>query len=121
MNLAGIERRRLQAIVDADAETLELLHHSDFVLCNPSGAVWDRAYYLGGLCDGSITYDRFEPIGPVETMESDALAVLRYRSVIDVRTPGGGGRLECWHMDAYLREGAIWRCKWSQATDTLVD
>lgn len=54
-------------------------------------------------------------------MESDALAVLRYRSVIDVRVPGGGGHLECWHMDAYLREGAIWRCKWSQATDTLVD
>ncbi|WP_281289186.1 hypothetical protein [Leekyejoonella antrihumi] len=29
---------------------------------------------------------------------------------------------ECWHLDTYVRAGGTgWRCRWSQATDTIKD
>lgn len=121
-NLEAIERERLRAIVEADESVLWSLHDPDFVLCSPGGTIWDRSTYVGGLCDGSVSYSRFEPVTPIETLGDTNLAVVRYRSIIDLSTPGGGGHLECWHLDTYVLDGAIgWRCRWSQATDTIKD
>lgn len=40
--------------------------------------------------------------------------------MIDIMTANGGGHLECWHLDVYVRDGeGTWRCRWSQATDTI--
>ncbi len=121
MDFAALERRRLAAIVEADAAALDALHHEDFVLCTPSGAVWDREFYLGGLISGGISYTTFEPLDEIEVTASADVAVLRYRSLIDIVIEGGGGHLECWHLDVYVREGNTWTCKWSQATDTIVE
>ena len=86
------------------------------------GGIWDRERYVGGLCDGSVRYTRLEPVTDIEVLCSGDLAVVRYRSVIDLTTPGGGGHQEPWHLDTYVREpGGPWRCRWSQATDTIVD
>ncbi|RNI24372.1 nuclear transport factor 2 family protein [Flexivirga caeni] len=120
-DLEKIERERLRAIVDADESVLWELHDPDFVLCSPGGTVWDRATYVGGLCDESISYSRFEPVTPVEVLWDARLAVVRYRSIIDLITPRGGGHLECWHLDAYVQTDGGWRCRWSQATDTIKD
>ncbi len=121
-DLATVERARLRAIVDADALVLQDLHHTEFALCSPDGSIWDKATYVGGLCNGSVSYSRFEPITPIEVLRSGDLAVLRYRSLIDLRTPRGGGHLECWHVDTYVRGAdGTWRCRWSQATDTIHD
>lgn len=120
-DLVAVERARLRAIVDADEPVLLDVHHPDFVLCNPSGAIWDRPTYIGGLCDGSVSYSRFEPVTPIEVLRDENLALVRYRSLIDLTTPTGGGHLECWHLDAYVRAGTAWRCRWSQATDTILD
>ena len=70
----------------------------------PGGGIWDRERYVGGLCDGSVSYTRFEAVTPIEVLQSGDLAVVRYRSVIDLTTPQGGGHLECWHVDTYVRE-----------------
>lgn len=122
MNIVDPERARLQAIVDVDRRVLEDLHHADFVLCTPSGDLWERQTYLGGLYDGSIDYTRFEPQSEIQVEESESVAVVRYLSMIDISTTDGGGHLECWHLDTFVRdEEGTWRCKWSQATDTIQD
>ena len=118
--LREIERARLAAAVAGDREVLERLHAPSFLLCTPSGDVWNRARYLEGLVDGSIDYVRFEPVTAIEVELDSALAVLRYRSEIEISIDGGAaGHLICWHLDVYRRHGAVWRCLWSQATDTL--
>jgi hypothetical protein len=120
--LVEVETRRLRAIVEADEQVLWKLHDPDFRLCDPGGAIWDRPTYVGGLCDGSVNYSRFEPVTPIEVLRSRELAVVRYRSLIDLTTPHGGGHLECWHLDTYVHETTTgWRCRWSQATDTIRD
>lgn len=118
MNFIELERRRLRAIVDADHDVLEELHHPEFVLCNPRGEVWDRRTYLEGLRGGHVKYTRFEALGDIDVQTSDSITVLRYRSAIEVMTPAGPGNLQCWHLDVYvLDENGAWRCKWSQATE----
>jgi Domain of unknown function (DUF4440) len=121
--LAQLERRRLQAIVGADLAVLEETHAPGFVLCTPSGTLMDRAQYLGRIVDGSVRYLRFEPDGPVESMQSASLGVVRYRSFIDISIDGREpGHLECWHLDVYELTGrGRWQCRWSQATDTIRD
>jgi hypothetical protein len=121
--LAEVELRRLRAITDADASTLEEMHSLAFLLCTPSGTVVERAQYLGGLVDGSIRYLRFEPDGPIECLQGDGVGAVRYRSCIDISLEGREpGHLECWHLDVYERDGrGRWQCRWSQATDTITD
>jgi hypothetical protein len=119
--LGKVERQRLRAIVDADLVTLEKMHALGFLLCTPSGTVWDRAHYLGGLVDGTIRYLRFEPQGEIECVEADGIGAVRYRSVIDISMEGRPpSHLECWHLDMYQRDDEEnWQCRWSQATDTI--
>jgi hypothetical protein len=53
-------------------------------------------------------------------MVDERLAVLRYRSAIDIHVRGqGAGPLECWHTDCYRAASAegVWRAVWSQATE----
>jgi hypothetical protein len=121
--LGQVERQRLRAIVDADPAMLEKLHALGFLLCTPSGTVWDRADYVGGLIDGTIRYLRFEPQGEIECVEADGIGAVRYRSVIDISIKGRQpGHLECWHLDVYQRDDdGTWQCRWSQATDTIRD
>ena len=121
MDLRELEHERLRAIVLGDRKRLEALHHEDFRLCTPSGDIVDRAFYLSGVCDGSINYSRFEAVTPIEVVQAAGLGVVRYRSAIDISIQGRPvGHLECWHLDVYTQGDAEgWRCLWSQATDTL--
>lgn len=120
--LHRLETQRLDAIVRGDAHLLDQLHAANFVLCTPSGETWSREHYLGGLIDGTIDYQRFEVVTPIEVLVDSNLAVLRYRSEIEIRVSGGDpGRLACWHLDIYQRDDTSWRCRWSQATDTITD
>lgn len=120
--LRGLETQRLDAVVRADGRALDRLHAADFVLCTPSGETWTREHYLGGLVDGTIDYQRFEAVTAIEVLVDADLAVLRYRSEIEIRVGRGDlGRLACWHLDVYQRIAGSWRCRWSQATDTVVD
>jgi hypothetical protein len=117
--LRTLEARRLRALVEADAEVLDALHAAEFVLVNPSGGVWSKARYLGGVLSGEINYRRFDAVSPIEVVADGDLAVLRYQSAIDIHVAGQEpGPLQCWHLDCYRRTAADapWQVIWSQAT-----
>ena len=117
--LPELERRRLRALVEADPIVLPALHADDFVLVNPSGAVWTREQYLGGVLSGEIDYRVFEAVSEIEVLRDGGLAVLRYRSKIDINVGGQEpGPLECWHTDIY-RLADTWRAVRSQATEIV--
>lgn len=117
--LGDIERRRLRSLVEVRLADADALHAPDFELVHPSGGVWSREQYLGGIASGDINYGRFEAVSNIDVMVDGNLAVLRYRSLIDIAVQGQeAGLLECWHIDCYRRDGggAPWRVRWSQAT-----
>jgi hypothetical protein len=117
--LRVLEGRRLRALVEADATVLEAVHAAEFVLVNPSGGVWSKARYIGGVLTGEINYRKFAAVSGIEVVAEGNLAVLRYRSAIDIHVAGQqAGPLECWHMDCYRRATADepWQVIWSQAT-----
>jgi hypothetical protein len=118
--LRDLERRRLRCLVERRVEEAAGLHAPDFRLVTPSGGVWDRTEYLGGIASGDIDYRRFEPVSDIEVAGNGDVAVLRYRSAIDIAVAGQQpGPLECWHLDCYVRDPAdgAWRVLWSQATE----
>ncbi len=97
------------------------LHAPDFLLVHPGGGVWDRTDYLGGVADGTIDYRRFEPESDIEVLVDGDVAVVRYRSLIDISVRGqNAGELRCWHLHCYQRGEAGWRVHWSQATEIRV-
>jgi hypothetical protein len=115
--LAEIERRRLRALVEVKPEEADALHAEDFRIVTPSGHTWSKAEYLGGIASGEIDYQRFEPISEIDVMADGDLAVLRYRSAIEISVKGlRPGKLEAWHLDCYRRDSGTWRIRWSQAT-----
>jgi ketosteroid isomerase-like protein len=118
--LRTLKNGRLQALVAADADVLESLHAAAFVLVTPSGGVWSKAEHIGGVLSGRIDYRRFEAVSDIEVMADGDLAVLRYRSAIDIHVQGQQpGPLACWHTDCYRRTGqeSPWQVVWSQATE----
>ena len=102
-------------------DTVEELHSPDFELVNPSGSTWSRGRYLGGIASGDIDYRRFEPVSDIDVMVDGDLAVLRYRSAIDISVAGGTpGPLAAQHLDVYVRDvDGRWRVRWSQATEVV--
>ena len=118
-DLRDLERRRLRSLVEVDMDTAEQLHTPDFELVNPSGSTWSRERYLGGIASGDIDYRRFEPVSDIDVIVDGDLAVLRYRSAIDISVGDGTpGPLTAQHLDVYVRDtGGRWRVRWSQATE----
>ncbi|HEY0472502.1 MAG TPA: nuclear transport factor 2 family protein [Kribbella sp.] len=116
--LAEIERRRLRTLVEVKPDEADALHADDFRIVTPSGHVWSKAEYLGGIASGEIDYRRFEAISDIDVMADGDLAVLRYRSAIEISVKWQEpGELEAWHLDCYRRDdGGVWRIRWSQAT-----
>ncbi|HWD82306.1 MAG TPA: nuclear transport factor 2 family protein [Kribbella sp.] len=116
--LQNLERTRLSYLVEGRVEEASALHTPDFVIVTPSGHTWTKAEYLGGIESGEINYRRFEPVSEIDVMLDGAVAVLRYRSAIEI---GVGGRepgpLSAWHLDCYHRTAAGWQVRWSQATE----
>lgn len=116
--LRDVERRRLRSLVAADMAVAETLHAADFALVNPGGGLWARDFYLGGIASGDIDYSRFDVVSDIDVMVEGGLAVLRYRSAIEIAVAGDVRSLQCWHMDSYRAfEARDWRAVWSQATD----
>jgi len=119
--LREVELRRLRALVQASEAELEALHSPEFLLVNPSGTVWSRAFYLGGVVAGTIDYRRFDADSFIEVVIDGNLGIVRYRSAIDIQVlEQQGGPLKCWHMDCYQRSSpdAPWQVIWSQATES---
>ncbi|TCO30449.1 uncharacterized protein DUF4440 [Kribbella steppae] len=118
--LRELERERLSCLVEGRGAEADAVHADDFVLVTPSGHPWSKAEYLGGIESGEIDYRRFEPISAIDVMLDGDVAVLRYKSAIQISV---GGRepdeLEAWHLDCYRRTATGWQIRWSQATAIL--
>jgi ketosteroid isomerase-like protein len=65
-----------------------------------------------------MTYRRFEPVSEVDVMVDGGMAVLKYRSAIEISVRGEQPlALEAWHLDCYRRsDDGVWQVWWSQAT-----
>jgi hypothetical protein len=115
--LREIERARLVGLVEGSVAEVAGVHADDFVIVTPSGHTWTKAEYLGGIESGEIDYRRFEPVSEIDVMLDDDVAVLRYKSAIEISVGGREpGELEAWHLDCYRRTPSGWQLRWSQAT-----
>jgi hypothetical protein len=116
--LVAIERRRLGWLVEGNVEEAGAVHAADFVLVSPNGRAWTKEEYLGGIASGEMTYKRFEPVSEIDVMVDGEVAVLKYRSAIEIVVAGQEPlAIEAWHLDCYGRNGdGDWQVRWSQAT-----
>lgn len=115
-SLRATERERLRALVEVDMETSERLHSSDFQLITPSGDALSKQQYLDDVASRWLHYTVFEPNSPIDVRISGQMAVIRYRSRIEITSAGSPDAGTFWHTDTYeMREGR-WQAVWSQAT-----
>ncbi|MGO8950548.1 MAG: nuclear transport factor 2 family protein [Ktedonobacterales bacterium] len=116
--LRATERRRLQALVEADLDVADRLHAGDFQLITPSGVVLSKEQYLGKIASGEIDYQVWEPDTPIDVRLNGRVALMRYRSRLDIIDGGNhvGLRLY-WHTDSYEQRDGRWQVVWSHATE----
>jgi ketosteroid isomerase-like protein len=115
--LRALERARLSHLVECRVAEADAIHAPDFVIVTPSGHAWSKAEYLGGIEFGETDYRRFEPVTDIEVMQDGDVAVLRYRSAIEIAINGREpAELTAWHLDCYRRVDGVWQIRWSQAT-----
>jgi len=115
----AIERQRLRAFVEADVQVAETLHAPNFEVVDPRGGTHSKKEVLSWLAAGVLDYRRFEAVSDVDLMASGDLAVLHYRSGIDVLVQGLAPQsLEAWLTICYRRagDGAGWQAVWHQET-----
>ena len=111
------ERLRLRLLVAGDVAAARNLHADDFQLINPAGKTFSREEYLGSLSSGYLDYLQWEP-GPIDVRLVGDLAVIRYRSQLQVSLDKKPRELlPHWHTDLYQKRGGRWQVVWSQATE----
>jgi len=117
-----LERRRLGALVAADASIADELHADDYELVSPGGDRWTKAEYLGGIADGSLDYHVFEPESDIRVLDLGTAAALRYVARIEIHSSSGlmdAGRFL--HTDIWWQRDGRWQAVWSQATRITED
>ena len=112
--LPDIERRRLRALVRADAVTAAPLHADDYWLITPNGSEMTKDDNLGAIASGQLRYHVFEPVSEMAVLGGAEVAVLRYRARISF---DDGPGFICWHTDCYRFADGIGQVVWSQATE----
>ncbi|MGY1639459.1 nuclear transport factor 2 family protein [Geodermatophilus sp. SYSU D00742] len=115
----AVESRRLRALLEADIEVARRLHAPDYRVVDPRGGTHTRDEYLDGVAAGAFDYRRFEAVTEMEVMASGDLAVLHYRSGIDILVRGLAPQsLEAWQTVCYRRTEADagWQVVWQQET-----
>ena len=115
--IRSIERQRLCALVNANAEVATQLHADDFQLINPRGESLSKEQYLAGIASGQIHYLAWEPVTPIEVRSYGEGAVIRYQSELEIEVRGERVPRQCyWHIDVYEKCAGRWQVLWSQAT-----
>ena len=115
--IRSLERSRLHALVEADMDTAVQIHADDFQLVNPSGRIYTRDQYLGGIESGDLDYLVFEPESGIQVRIAGQVAVIRYRSTIEIKVGDQYFAPErFWHTDTYEFRDGRWLAVWSQAT-----
>ena len=115
--LRATERKRLQALVEANMEVANQLHADDFQLINPLGGALSKEQYLCGIASGEINYLRWEPEA-IAVRQHGEIAILRYQAQMEIIVYGQKAPLHrLWHTDAYEKRDGRWQVVWSQATE----
>jgi uncharacterized protein DUF4440 len=116
--LRATERERLRALVEADLEVARRLHADDFQLITPGGDVVAKEDYLSGVASGDVNYQVWEFDSPVAVRLHGPVALIRYRSQLDIITSGRRmGLRRYWHTDTYEKRDGHWQAVWSHATE----
>ena len=112
----SLEKRRTQALVARDLETIQALHAADYELISAPGRVMSLQRYLSLMAIGPF-YASWEH-GDMKVRLSADMAAVRYRAKI---TFPSGKVVDCWHTDIYALQAGSWKAIWSQATPLPVD
>ena len=113
--LRQIEKRRLQALVDADVGVAGSLIASDFELINPIGDVLTRDAVLAGVASGALDFLSDTVTSQIRVRLHGNRAVLRYRHTIDIAvTPIGHLTHPAWTTASYERRKGSWQIVWEQ-------
>jgi ketosteroid isomerase-like protein len=119
--ILGIQRERSNALLAADMDQAGQIHANDFQLITPLGARISRDEYLGAVEAGVIKYAVMELDSPVETRTYGDVALIRYRTQIEVEVQGHQyPRASYWFTDAYEKREGRWQIVWSQGTPIAV-
>jgi hypothetical protein len=110
------ERRRIEALVQADVAKAKPFHADDFQLIIPIGITLTRDNYLGAIAVGRLRYQSWEP-EDIAVRLYGSNAIIRYRASLEVTFEGHRlPRAGYWHTDSYERQEDRWLVVWSQAT-----
>jgi len=113
--LRQMEKKRLQALVDADVAVAGPLMASDFELINPIGEVLSRKDVLGGVGSGALDFLSDTVTSQIRVRPRGNTAVLRYRHVIDIAVaPIGHLTHPAWTTALYERRNGNWQIVWEQ-------
>jgi hypothetical protein len=111
------EQKRLSALITVNMEAARQLHADDFQLVTPLGAVLFKEEYLGAVAAGHLHYLAMELDGPIDVRMYDQVALIRYRSQIEIEVQGQRyPRAPYWFTDAYEKRDGQWQIVWSQGT-----
>ena len=115
--VAAKQSERSAALLNADMQAAESIHADDFQLITPLGAVFSKEQYLGAVTAGIIRYSALELDSPVDARVYGEVAVLRYRTQIEVEVQGQlYPRAAYWFTDVYEKRDEQWQIVWSQGT-----
>jgi hypothetical protein len=113
--LRQTERKRLQALVDADVTIAGTLIASDFELINPLGEVLTRDDVLGGVGSGALDFLSDTVTSQIKVRLHGNTAVLRYQHTIDIAVAGIGHLTHpAWTTALYERRKGNWQIVWEQ-------
>jgi hypothetical protein len=113
--LRQIEKKRLQALVDADVATAGPLIANDFELINPLGEVLTRNDVLGGVGSGALDFLSDTVTSQIRVRLHGDTAALRYRHTIDIAVTGIGHLAHpAWTTALYERRKGNWQIVWEQ-------
>ena len=76
-----------------------------------------REQYLGAIASGEINYFVWEPVSEIDVRLYGQVALIRYRSYMEMGDQTHRSVLRCWHIDAYEKRNGRWQAVWSQATE----
>lgn len=114
--LRALERRRLDALVDADTATASGLMAKDFLAIPPSGDPLARKDYLGAVAAGVIDYRVFKPVSRIVVRRSGNMAALRYKVSFDLVAGGTRVAHKGWITELWEHRNRSWQIVWEQAT-----
>jgi Domain of unknown function (DUF4440) len=113
--LRQTEKKRLQALVDANVAVAGSLIASDYESINPLGELLTRSDLLGSVGSGALDFVSDTVTSQIRVRLHRDAATLRYRHTIEVQLTGVGHLTHpAWTTALYERRKGNWQIVWEQ-------